>query len=150
MNCPRCRVPLDLERYRGMEIHHCLRCHGRWLDYGELGELEATVRSTPEERRGKVEMEERPSDLPCPVCGGAMVAFDYRAAGLDLHACSEEHGFWLDAGATDRVRDIVAEQVRRVHRAERAEEGWGSFLSRIRRHPDRKSLWEDLRDLFRM
>jgi len=41
-----------------------------------------------------------------------MTAFNYRAYNLELDVCSQEHGYWLDAGEDGRVRDIIEERVR--------------------------------------
>ncbi len=141
MNCPRCQVDLATEQYRGIEMDRCSSCNGRWLDHDELDKLEATVPSTPEQRRATIEYAKRWSQLDCPVCGKRMTAFDYRAYNLELDAC-EEHGFWLDAGEEGRVRDIIEERVRGLGRAASAEESWGRFLEGLKRGPGGGSLWD--------
>lgn len=42
MDCPRCKLPLNRDRYEGVEIDLCQMCLGMWLD---TGELEAIVQS---------------------------------------------------------------------------------------------------------
>ncbi len=132
MNCPRCQVELAVEQQRGIEVDHCPSCNGRWLDHHELDQLEATVPSTPEERRATVQYARRASELSCPRCGKRMTAFNYRAYNLELDAC-DEHGFWLDAGEEGRVRDIIQERVRGLARAATAEAAWGRFLGGLKR-----------------
>lgn len=39
MNCPVCAVPLAVAGRQGIEIDHCPRCRGVWLDRGELDKL---------------------------------------------------------------------------------------------------------------
>jgi hypothetical protein len=34
--CPRCGIPLVQRDYHGVSIDDCPRCHGIWLDKGEL------------------------------------------------------------------------------------------------------------------
>jgi Zn-finger nucleic acid-binding protein len=114
-------------------VDHCPECNGRWLDYGELDQLEATVKSTEEERRATVQFGERPGELKCPVCEKTMTTFQYRAHAVEIDVCPEEHGYWLDAGEEGRVRDIIAERVRDLARSANAEAGWGKFLGGIRR-----------------
>lgn len=37
--CPRCDAPLSPVHRSGIEIDHCARCRGVWLDRGELEKL---------------------------------------------------------------------------------------------------------------
>jgi Zn-finger nucleic acid-binding protein len=145
MLCPRCQVDLLEEKHAGIEVDHCPTCNGRWLDHHELDELEATVRSTPEERRATVQYSRRQSELACPVCGARMTAFNYRAYGLEMDTCEEEHGFWLDAGEEGRVRDIIEERVRGLQRAASAEVAWSNFLGRVKRG----GFWDHISSYFR-
>ena len=39
MPCPVCRVPLVMSERQGVEIDHCPKCRGVWLDRGELDKL---------------------------------------------------------------------------------------------------------------
>ncbi|HZP26710.1 MAG TPA: zf-TFIIB domain-containing protein [Dehalococcoidia bacterium] len=133
MQCPRCQAELTpRQEFHGIEVDFCPSCEGRWLDLGELDQLEATVESTPDERRATIRYSERPSELHCPVCGQAMTAFDYRAYNLELDAC-DEHGYWLDAGEEGRVREIIAQRVRDLTRAHHAEDAWAGFLGSLRK-----------------
>ena len=144
MLCPRCNVELQTEQYQGIEVDHCPSCNGRWLDYPELDQLEGTVASE-EERRATIVYSPRPSEVACPKCGKRMTAFDYRAYNLEVDACEDEHGFWLDAGEEGRVRDIVEERVRGLARAASAERAWGQFLAGMRR----RSVLDHIKGLFR-
>jgi Zn-finger nucleic acid-binding protein len=74
-----------------------------------------------------------------------MTAFDYRAYNLELNTCEDQHGFWLDAGEEGRIRDIVAERVRDLHRAASAEASWAQFLDHMR-HP---SFLDHVKGFFR-
>ena len=133
MKCPRCQAELATEReYHGIEVERCPSCEGRWLDLHELDQLEATVPSTPEDRRATIRYAERRSELNCPVCGKEMVAFGYRAYNLELDAC-DDHGYWLDAGEEGRVREIIEQRVRDLARSRSAEASWGDFLGGLRR-----------------
>ena len=132
MQCPRCHADLVVEKeYHGIDVDRCPSCEGRWLDHDELGQLEATVPSTPEERRATIKYAERKGELACPQCGKTMTAFNYRAYNLELDAC-DEHGWWLDAGEEARVREIIQERVRGLARAASAEVAWGRFLGGLK------------------
>lgn len=133
MKCPRCKADLVTEtEYHGIEVERCPSCEGRWLDLHELDQVEATVPSTPEERRATIRYSERRSEMKCPVCGKEMTAFNYRAYNLELDTC-DEHGFWLDAGEEARVRQIVADRVSDLARSQAAEASWAGFLSGLKR-----------------
>jgi Zn-finger nucleic acid-binding protein len=133
MKCPRDQAELAPETHFGIEVDHCPACNGRWLDYHELDQLEATTGATEDERRATIAYAERPGELDCPACGKRMTAFNYRAYNLELDVCPEGHGYWLDAGEEGRVRDIVEERLRGLARAASAEAAWGRFLSSLKR-----------------
>ena len=143
MKCPRCDVDLKIEHHAGIEVDHCPSCNGRWLDHGELDQLEATVASE-DERRATVRYAERHSELNCPKCGKRMTAFNYRAYNVEMDTCEDEHGFWLDAGEEGRVRDIMEERVRGLARAASAEDAWGKFLGRL----GKRSVWDNIKGKF--
>jgi uncharacterized protein len=141
VHCPRDQVELVVERHREIEVDRCPQCHGGWLDESELSQLEATVKSTDEQRTGMIEYANRVSDLACPRCGGKMSAFNYRAYNLELDVCDQRHGFWLDEGEAIRIREIVEERVEGLTRAVQAEAGWDRFVDDMR---GGRSFWDRL------
>jgi Zn-finger nucleic acid-binding protein len=96
-----------------------------------------------------IQYSRRESELSCPVCGAKMTAFNYRAYNLELDTCSEEHGFWLDAGEEGRVRDIIEERIRGLERSVTAEQSWDRFLDGLARGQGPDSVWERIKNLFR-
>jgi Zn-finger nucleic acid-binding protein len=131
MDCPRGHGPLTVEHHARIEVDRCPTCHGRWLDANELDQLEATAASE-DARRGMIEYSKRDSEIACPVCGKKMTAFNYRANNLELDSCPDDHGYWLDAGESDRVVDLIEQRVRDLDRAATAEASWGGFLQKLR------------------
>ena len=129
MICPRDGNDLRTETEHGITIDRCHACHGAWYDYDELAELEATV-AGDEHRAGMIDYAKHQSVLPCPSCSQTMHAFNYRAYNLELDACAEGHGFWLDAGESDRVRAIMQERVRGLSRAAGAQKAWARAKGR--------------------
>ena len=148
MKCPRCEIDLLEEKHHGIEVDHCSSCNGRWLDHSELSELEATIPSTENERRATIQYVKRESDLKCRVCSSLMLAFNYRAYDLELDTCEDEHGFWMDAGETGKVRDIIEERVRGLSRAASSEEAWGNFLDNLGGGGS-GSVWDQITGVFR-
>jgi Zn-finger nucleic acid-binding protein len=123
LRCPRDDSPLDAGKEHGIDVDACPTCKGAWFDQDELALLESSV-ADEDSRRGMIDYAKRKSDLQCPVCKEAMQAFNYRAYNLELDACVNEHGFWLDAGESKRVRDVMAERVSGLRRAGVAEKDW--------------------------
>ncbi len=129
MICPRDGNDLRTETEHGITVDRCHACSGAWYDYDELAELEATI-ADEEQRAGMVEYAKHQSVLPCPACGQTMHAFNYRAYNLELDACAEGHGFWLDAGESERVRVVMKERVRGLRRAGSAQNAWARAKGR--------------------
>lgn len=145
VRCPRDRIELTIEQHHGIEVDHCTECNGRWLDHDELDRLEATVRSTEADRVATIQYARRDSGLHCPKCDKPMMAFNYRAYDLELDACDDQHGFWLDAGEDGRVRDVIEERVKGLQRASNAEAAWDRFLDGLGGGGGRGgSLWDRL------
>lgn len=144
VNCPRDHVELRVEEHHGIEVDRCPECNGRWLDHHELDRLEATVPSTEEQRIATIEYAQRQSELACPQCDAPMKSFNYRAYDLELDACDEQHGFWLDAGEESRVRDIIEERVNDLQRAANAEASWDRFLDGLGGRGGGGSIWDRL------
>lgn len=143
-NCPRDGTNLTTEQYHGIEVDRCHTCNGRWLDADELGQVEQTVTHGADELAGTIEYAGHASELKCPVCGKTMETFDYRAYNLQLDTCEDGHGFWLDAGEEERVREVMEERVRGLARSAAAEEQWGHFV----RNLGHKSVWGKMKDFF--
>ncbi len=76
-----------------------------------------------------------------------MVAFNYRAYNLEIDTCSEEHGFWLDAGEGGKVKDIIEERVKDLARSADAETAWAGFLGGLR--GEKSSIFDRISGLFK-
>ena len=129
MNCPRDASELHAETEHGITVDRCAACRGAWYDYDELAELESTV-ADEDQRTGMIEYSKHQSVLPCPACNEPMHAFNYRAYNLELDACAEGHGFWLDAGESERVREVMRERVRGLSRSAGAQKAWARAKGR--------------------
>jgi Zn-finger nucleic acid-binding protein len=141
--CPRDGKPLAMGQEHGIEVDGCPACGGAWYDYDELAALESTI-ADEDERRGTIDYAKRGSNLACPVCQEPMHAFNYRAYNLELDACAEGHGFWLDSGEADRVREVMRERVRGLQRSVSAQKAWQRAKGR-----GGGGVIENLKDLFR-
>jgi Zn-finger nucleic acid-binding protein len=144
LDCPRDGTRLERASEHGITIDRCPTCKGAWYDQDELALLEATSGADADQRRGSIDYAVRESSLNCPVCHGELQAFNYRAYNLELDACKQEHGFWLDRGEDERVREIMRERIRGLERSAHAEAEWDRTDWY---HPD--GVLGKLRNLFR-
>ena len=144
MNCPDCKVALDEQKYRGIEVDHCPQCRGLWLDFDEMDLLEDTA-NRDEVLKGMREYARQSGERPCPHCDAAMDIFNYRAHNLPIDHCPNGHGYWLDKGEEDRILDLMKERARDLRRSESAEQQWSRFMER---GGTRGGFLDRIKDLF--
>jgi len=132
MDCPLGHGELHPDVREGVEVEMCVECGGEWLDPNELEAIEAATVSDPVVLSGMVEYQPYAGERPCPVCKKSMYGFDYRANPLQIDACPDGHGYWLDDGEATRVRELIRQRARDLNRAARAEGSFGSFLAGMR------------------
>lgn len=129
MKCPKCETTLVKKYYKGiMEIDYCPACRGMWLDFDELDRLEDTVYQD-DLNKGSLIHREIVQHWKCPVCDEKLFEFQYRLYDLKLDICSNDHGFWLDAGEDERVVQIMKNHAIHIHRKKGAESEWKQLLN---------------------
>ena len=128
MNCPKCSSKLRNEKYKGMNVDKCGDCHGTWLDFNELDQLEDTVLKD-DSLKGTMVTRPHESSIQCPKCQGAMRQFRYRYNELFLDVCAMNHGFWLDKGEEKQVVELMERRIKKLNRSSKAEQEWSKFLS---------------------
>ncbi len=99
-----------------------------------LSQIEASAVRDPGVLAGTIEYQPHPGDRACPVCGKAMYEFDYRGNPLELDACPDGHGYWLDAGEDESVRQLIRQRARDLNRAASAQASFRGFLRELQRH----------------
>ena len=132
MKCPLGHGELRAESHAGIAVEVCPSCGGEWLDHDDLQSLEKLVVNDPVVLSGMIEYQRHESERACPVCSKTMYGFDYRANPLEIDACPQGHGYWLDGGEEAEVKDLILRRARDLNRAASAESSFGSFLSGIR------------------
>ena len=123
LTCPRDGAQLEASNDGHVPHQQCPQCKGGWFHLDEFEKLETTVASE-NALTGTIEYAKRDATFKCPSCGKEMVAFDFRGQNLELDACDDEHGFWLDTGASERVREIMKQRVLDLNRSAKAEGVW--------------------------
>jgi Zn-finger nucleic acid-binding protein len=103
----------------------CPKCHGKWLDEGELERLVLAgtkVRTTASALSSAMEAVERPTffqvegadlQVECPRCRTTMEKVRFESGGAELTAdrCATCKGFWLDAGETGALFVFLEERL---------------------------------------
>lgn len=110
--CPKCDSQLFSLRFKEVEVDFCDRCHGLWLD---AGELEALMRLTGAAASDPLlAFQNQPGAPPrgrkhlCPRCDQTLreVAVPRPGAeALRLDRCPRGHGLWFDA---NELRQLLA------------------------------------------
>ena len=110
--CPKCDVPLFILHSKNIEVDICHRCHGLWLD---AGELEALMQQTGAKATDPLlKFQQQPGTQPkgrphlCPRCDAALHEIQVAHAGaptLTLDKCPRGHGLWFDA---DELQQLLS------------------------------------------
>lgn len=110
--CPRCKMGLKANSFRGNEIDICPKCAGMWLDTREFRML-TTERDVYSDASVPYEFLKPPvvveeGFLPCACCDAFMVRRNFkRISGVMYDEC-RDHGVWLDPGELDHIRTFIA------------------------------------------
>lgn len=160
MKCVRCKQDLTQEWYEEVEIDRCGKCHGAWLDAGELAKIvasptetfcETLIAKTLESRSKGVPKAEIESIDPCPKCSVEMKPINYAyGSGVVFDSCPKGHGIWLDAKELEKVQIFkehgdkeleenydkwhqIAKDAKKKVKNELGSDGGSSLLSRLAR-----------------
>jgi Zn-finger nucleic acid-binding protein len=89
LNCPVCDKPMVTFEIQGVELDHCVKCKGTWLDAGEM-ELLLDGAAEAEELLGSMVPDEMTSEAKrrCPICEKPMHKVKY--------ACGDAMSVTLD------------------------------------------------------
>ena len=118
----------------------CPLCSGAWLTEEAFHAVEDKT-FDPELVKGQLRYGEHSTEHACPHCGDTMTRFRYRAHNLEIEACPNDAGYWLDHGEDRHIKDALEERTHGLKRSPGAERDWhrvgskgsGSIVDRIRR-----------------
>lgn len=101
--CPRCHELLSRFTVFGRQIDQCLKCHGMWLDAGELeflkDEMDDDLRWNEIDLLAYAERAHfKHTEMHCPACTSALCELRFDASHIMLELCVKCHGTWLDKG----------------------------------------------------
>ena len=110
MNCPVDGEKLTSARYEAdIQVDECGKCHGIWLDAGELQRIESTkerdyseeLKRIPDPVARAYEMARQRSEKEraCPSCGKTLERREYGyCSRITVDSCPGCNGIWLDRG----------------------------------------------------
>jgi Zn-finger nucleic acid-binding protein len=134
---------LEESRTSGEPSMRCPQCSGAWLTTEALQALED--RSFGQGMvKGQMRYGESQSERRCPHCGEPMTRFRYRGHNLELEACPNDAGFWLDRGEDRGIHEVMRERARGLRRSAGAQRAW-----RKARRGEQVSLLDRILDVFR-
>jgi Zn-finger nucleic acid-binding protein len=101
-------VALEMDQ---IEIDHCLKCGGVWLDAEEMDLLLDGSEGREEiRRRATVVSDSTEEKRRCPICSKKMEKARITRAGNEtrilIDRCEKHHGTWLDGGELDAVVNL--------------------------------------------
>ena len=118
MNCPVCIEPMVVIEHASVELDYCVKCHGIWLDSGELELLMGDPDAGDAYLCGGETASTKEAKRPCPICGKKMDKATAKGAETVLYdRCPLGDGLWFDdgelhailAGAGNEVSDFLRE-----------------------------------------
>jgi membrane associated rhomboid family serine protease/Zn-finger nucleic acid-binding protein len=119
-SCPRCTFPLDEFTHQGVELDHCRRCGGTFLDPGEASAILGSAAEPQTWREDYNATSGGQSKLRCPA--GHMrleihpVKFGSNEVEVDV--CPKCGGLWLDRHEGTKLYNIVAASRQHAERKE--------------------------------
>jgi Zn-finger nucleic acid-binding protein len=105
MNCPVCDSPLIILELNNVEIDHCTKCQGIWLDGGEL-EILLEDSSHKNELLASFEVDNKNAEkkLKCPICRKKMdKVLCGKEENILIDRCRLHHGLWFDKGELEKL-----------------------------------------------
>jgi Zn-finger nucleic acid-binding protein len=98
-------IVLELEQ---VEVDHCSRCGGVWLDAEEMDLLLDGSEGREEiRRRATVDATSDEKKRRCPICSRKMekahITREGRESRVLIDRCETRHGTWLDGGELDAL-----------------------------------------------
>jgi len=117
MDCPKCRVPMMVVEFEGVELDYCVRCDGTWFDRDELELLlgglgPEALHLLPSEVGALPEAATPEARRPCPVCRKKMRKVLVGTKGdVLIDACARGDGLWFDSAEVAQLTEEIAESV---------------------------------------
>jgi len=109
MKCPDCQNDLQITKLKGIAIHECLKCKGKWFERNELILAKNTVDDGLRwldfdpfgQDSDKLSVASDGKD--CPQCNKKMQSLNYMQSKIIIDKCKSCQGVWLSHGELERT-----------------------------------------------
>ena len=108
-SCPRCTYPLEEITHKEIELDHCRRCGGTFLEPEGGSEVFGPFVDPAVWADSEIATDLGRWQLNCPTDGSALKAYhvEYSEDSVEVDLCPKCRGIWLDADEGVTLRDIV-------------------------------------------
>jgi len=106
MDCPVCKSPMIIMEWQAVEIDHCLKCRGIWLDDGELDLLFGHAEKDKSLTAFGPAEDKKHAERKCPACAKSMKPLTTKDHRVVIDQCVQGHGLWFDAEELEQVLSI--------------------------------------------
>lgn len=109
MNCPDCQNELQVVNLKGVNIHECLKCKGKWFERNELmmvkNKADGSLRWLDFDPFGKdaEELSIVSVGKQCPQCAKEMQSLTYTQSKVIIEKCQSCEGVWLSHGELAKI-----------------------------------------------
>lgn len=104
--CPACQEPMVAFELYGVEIDRCVRCHGTWVDHGEVQLIAELAGVGPGGLTEALIAAEggRSAGRRCPRCSRKLEVIDVgEGTPLEVDRCPGGCGLWFDDGEMQQL-----------------------------------------------
>ncbi|MCH8341268.1 MAG: rhomboid family intramembrane serine protease [Chloroflexi bacterium] len=108
-SCPRCTYPLEAITHKEIELDHCRRCGGTFLEPEGGSEVFGPFVDPAVWADSEIATDMGRWQLNCPTDGSALKVYrvEYGEDSVEVDLCPQCRGIWLDADEGVTLRDIV-------------------------------------------
>jgi Zn-finger nucleic acid-binding protein len=116
MNCPNCREIMTTTLSNSLQLDVCANCGGAWFDTDELDKMKDQVEPDAswldfDLWKDTDALTYTWSERACPICSKPMAVVAYGDTGVNIDACVEHHGTYLDKGEFEAILQALEDEI---------------------------------------
>jgi len=154
MKCPDCMDELRSFDFKGVTIHECAECKGKWFDRDELRKAKDSADNELRwldfdafgEDAEKLSMASEGKF--CPKCDEKMLSLKFMDSNVVIDKCSHCNGIWLDAGELAKIILYLERKINTETSGEYAKDTFRKFIEIFKGHKGFVSEVKDFLAIF--
>ncbi len=149
MNCPDCKSQLKVAKLKGINIHECLVCKGKWFERNELilakNKADDGLRWLEFDPFGKdaEKLSVITDGKRCPHCVEKMQTMTYSQSKIVIDKCQFCEGVWLSHGELAKIILYLQKTINSESAKELTEDTFKEFIKIFTVH---KGLISEVKD----